>query len=46
MRDSYELLLSNTRQTPETQITIINESHSSIGLLTECPKSKLQIVSM
>ncbi len=46
MRDSYELLLSNSRFPPSTQITILSQNHSSLEFLDTLPKSKAKLVSM
>jgi hypothetical protein len=46
MRDSYELLLSNSRTTLSTPITILSKTHSSLGMMDSLPKSKVHIVSL
>lgn len=46
MRDSYELLLSNSRFPPSTQITILNQNHSNMGMLDALPKNKAHIISL
>lgn len=47
MRDSYELLLSNSRLPPTTQITILNHNHSnSLGMVDMMPKSRMKILTM
>jgi len=46
MRDSYELLLGNSRLPPSTQITILSQHHSSLEFLDTLPKSKVHVISM